>query len=838
MSSIPEEQNHASEFRPSESASVSWGNAPLSPSSGQPQQPGNPGDGVHPSPIAAAAASAATPTSTSSGWASFLEPDPADLPGGTLSGLAPTGLEELDRQLQARFDQVRPSPEWSPLQASNFITEFVDVLVESFVSREDIPPQLEEQYFARLRQTLERAGHHKPTQSDLRSRFRCQARLIAGEESRLVSFGGNRAGSSSGVAAYFVLDGSQPGTPEDPDRWGIYASHGDHPTQITNFTARILNDVRVHDELSPRRIFEGEINLRGQFSQFVIDAHAFANNERLLAAIYDAAGPSAQVYCRPNELRTAISSLSAPVQRQTTTTFGWTADGNAYLFPSGRITSTGYAPATAQDETRVELSAEQHARYLDLRWISPGLLAQVKQHIVQDLLQLNDRSVTYVLLAVTALAPLWHFCGNGFGQFGLWLVGLTGSGKTYLVWLFLQFFGAFPREGGFPPWTATPNFIERQGYFFANALYLVDDNKPELVNQKHVQRITQNYADGSGRGRLRSDATSNVTRYIRGRLISTGEDGPPRAASANARSVIVPVANHSKDLDRGERCERASAYYSGFTAALIHWLIAHRRTDAFAARVNAYRRAYCQPVAGRQNDARIANNFATLAAGFEQIAEFLADAWPTWQSEVEWFTATYLPSLRDEMIGRAADAQESTTILELLRDLYAYGRVAIQDYPVPDLRGDDGRPLIGRAVLSNTRQRGAPANPVPSTNGRPEVIELSSSMVLEVVNDSLRRQAKQEVKLSAKALLAQLHSDGLLVDEHGVPLPRDASHLTHAISLGQGTTRVFRILASSLFPGQFRAAADGGAAAPRGTGLDGETAPSPNGAAGNGRGGV
>ena len=55
-------------------------------------------------------------------------------------------------------------------------------------------------------------------------------------------------------------------------------------------------------------------------------------------------------------------------------------------------------------------------------------------------------------------------------RFALWLTGLTGSGKSFLAKLFMNFFGHYPVSSGhFATWASTANYIQRQGYFFKDA---------------------------------------------------------------------------------------------------------------------------------------------------------------------------------------------------------------------------------------------------------------------------------------------------------------------------------------------------------------------------------
>jgi hypothetical protein len=249
----------------------------------------------------------------------------------------------------------------------------------------------------------------------------------------------------------------------------------------------------------------------------------------------------------------------------------------------------------------VDLGDEEQARHLGMRPLGDEVL-RVKRHLVEDLLPLHERSVTFSLLAASAAAVLQPFA-PGVGRFALWLVGLTGAGKSFLAKLAMNFFGDFPVSSGrFATWSSTPNYLQRQGYFFRNSLFLVDDYKPEVPHYSIV-RILQTYADGTARGRLKSDATTNLSRPIRGLLVCTGEDVPEHSASAMARSLVVKVPQREKDLTRGNRCVVECGNYGGVMADFIRWLIANGGGGVFAERVTALQQRFYADVAGRRTTA-------------------------------------------------------------------------------------------------------------------------------------------------------------------------------------------------------------------------------------------
>jgi hypothetical protein len=393
---------------------------------------------------------------------------------------------------------------------------------------------------------------------------------------------------------------------DDPDRDGLYAVGSNGPVQLANFVVLIDRDLQFRDGVETRRRFEGRLILHGVTSDFRIDAEDYGNGNRLAAAVFGAGGPKTQIHCRYEALGRAISAISQPIRRVITTDYGWTEAGDAYLTPSVRVDAEGIHATGSDDPVRVDLSEEQCARHLDLAVPAEGEVDELKTHVVEDLLKLHDRQVTFTLLAAAALGVLFRFVA-GTNRPAIWLVGLTGGGKSFAAKLFQNFFGDFPIELGSAvgSWSSTSNFLQKQGYFFKDSTYLVDDYKPEVTRHGDVLKLLQNYADGSARGRLNADATTNVSREIRGILICTGESIPEQSPSAMARTVIVDVGSRQKDVERGARCLARRERYPALTADFVRFVIAEGRGAAFAERVRELQGIYYGPIAGAQNDLTI-----------------------------------------------------------------------------------------------------------------------------------------------------------------------------------------------------------------------------------------
>ena len=528
---------------------------------------------------------------------------------------------------------------------------------------------------------------------------------------------------------------------------------------LTNFTIEIDEEIESQDAGESRIQFKGRAVLFGEYHAFTIAADKFANPHSLLAKVYEAAGVGAVLHGKVEQLRAAVSTLYAAGNSQrkgrrvTTTDFGWNTEGTQYIVPSGMISATGFTPAAEMMQPQVDLSGEELAARLDLRPLDQETLQRVKKHIVEDLLCLNDRRLTYSLLGTTAAAILSRFSPSSM-PYCLWLAGPTGAGKSYLAKLFMSFFGhPAPGKSQLGNWGSTPNFLQRQGYFHKDATFLIDDFKPEIIKPDAVLRLIQNYADRSGRGRLKVDATTNITREIRGLLVITGEDVIQQSPSGVARSVVTRAAEGVKDLKRGMRCEKESVNYSGVTSDFIQHILADEITASFGDRVKALRAQYYHGIAGQQNDSRIAGNLALLAAGFEVFASYFDDVWPDWIEQVQWFVDHDLILLRDEMTCTVLEQQASVVFWNTLQSLLRCGEIEIGP-AAPS--GNKSAMLIGKEL-----------------QGRPGLCWISTDQALGAVNVSLRTQGRPELKLSRAALLQQLLVEGKLVDEYGTVLKPD-----------------------------------------------------------------
>ena len=282
---------------------------------------------------------------------------------------------------------------------------------------------------------------------------------------------------------------------------------------------------------------------------------------------------------------------------------------------------------------------------------------------------------------------------------------------------------------------------------------LIDDYKPETVNQRDVVRLIQNYADGSARSRLRKDATLNWSRPFRGWIVSSGEDLPERSASMIARCVICRVRQFDKNLEAARICAAAAPNFPKLTSAFIVHVLRENRRLEFMAAVEQTAAELHAHLVRLENGARIATNFALLAAAFREAVVFLI-AEPQQQAMLDQMTVIIEGMVR-EVVGETTQQAIHSVFMEVLQGLLIDGAVRIS----------------GLQSEPNGQQRGALVGKFNAPNS--PLIHLNLRSAIGAVDTALKLQGKAPLACSPSALQHSLHSAGLLYDQTGQTLARD-----------------------------------------------------------------
>lgn len=475
-----------------------------------------------------------------------------------------------------------------------------------------------------------------------------------------------RIGSDSG-SAYVARDGGL--------YWNKKTGDGAISIKLTNFTARIVADVVKDDGAESRREIEIEGSLRGRTCRFLLLADSFP----VMAWPIKHLGSGAVVepgFGLRDRARAAIQELSGEVfERTVYAHVGWrTIDGRrAYLHAGGALGADGPI-----DGVEVSLGPPVDRYELPTPPGGVALVAAVQASLC--VLDLAPDSVTVPALGAAYRAAL------GRADFGLFIAGQTGLGKSELAALLQQHFGAGMDRQNLPgTWSSTGNALESLAFLAKDAVLVVDDFAPNGsqtdVQRSHrdADRLLRAQGNSAGRHRLRSDTSVRPARVPRGIVISTGED-VPRGQSARARVLIVEIEKgmiQLPDLTPHQEAA-ASGRLAEAMAGYVCWLAG--RPGDLEASWSADVRALRSAARGSGSHARTPEIVANLATGWRWWLSYAVDVGALTESDASALWVRVWAAL-----GKAAAAQvehqrasePTVRFLELVASAVATGRAHI-----------------------------------------------------------------------------------------------------------------------------------------------------------------
>jgi hypothetical protein len=371
-------------------------------------------------------------------------------------------------------------------------------------------------------------------------------------------------------------------------RWLKPTRDGVTPIPLSNFTAQITADVVHDDGVEVRHHFEIDTVLAGRHRQLSITAGQFAG----MTWVLDQLGAEAVVYpgfSVKDHLRVAIQQLSGKIHRRTVYAhLGWREiDGQqVYLHAGGAIGTIGTVPAVETDPG---------SGFEGYRLPPPPTGDDAVECVRASLalLDLAPDTVTVPLFAAVFRAVL------GAADFSLHITGETGAGKSELVALFQQHWGAGLDSRHLPAsWSSTGNALEGLAFIAKDAVLVVDDLAPDGtvydVQRMHrdAARLLRAQGNHSGRQRMRSDATLRPTKPPRGMVISTGEE-TPTGHSVRARLLVLDLERGSLDWNAVTLAQNLAAdgLLAGALSMYLSWL---------APRITSIQRELRQRVAAKR----------------------------------------------------------------------------------------------------------------------------------------------------------------------------------------------------------------------------------------------
>ncbi|MEO8501292.1 MAG: DUF927 domain-containing protein, partial [Vicinamibacteria bacterium] len=458
---------------------------------------------------------------------------------------------------------------------------------------------------------------------------------------------------------------------------------GDPPVQLTNFVARIAEEVVVDDGLKRCREFRIEVQLPQSRQEIMLPAGEFAQMnwpcERIGASAIVMAGSGMK-----DHARAAIQSISgAPVTTVYYAHTGWREIQGTHYFLTA---SGGIGPKGLDHRHAVRLPEDLAS--VSLPEVPAGADLKAAIRAVLDLPRVAAPSVMWPLLAGGFRAPIDDV------DFAIHLTGPTGQGKSALAALVQQHFGPDLDARHLPAsWSSTENALEALAFSAKDIVLVIDDfvptGGPNDVGHLHVKadRIIRAQGNRSGRARLTAAGSLVAARPPRGLILSTGED-MPRGQSIGARMLTLEVEPGCVDFAALSGAQEAaiSGLYAQAMSGWVHWI---------AGRLPGIREQFADLVrAGRADGSaerhrRASTIEAELIATVRLFLDFAVEADAIGLLESSEFEAQAIVAIMRSVNRQASQhvqSEPAARFVELLRSALGSGQahVASMDDGVPD----------------------------------------------------------------------------------------------------------------------------------------------------------
>jgi hypothetical protein len=496
--------------------------------------------------------------------------------------------------------------------------------------------------------------------------------------------------------------------------------------ELCNFYAEILSEKRIHDSSGEMRIvYLVRIATATEVFEGEITALEFAGAD-WWTKLLGVAGVIAVGFAIRELIRNAVLAFSKPERVVAHERIGWLeVDGVWwYLHAGGAICAT---PNTAQAPALPNSGVLNPLIYgVSTPSGAGGAVCAVPQaHLPEELqtysLPIPDRKelqtsgdwqlplqlikwmpheVITVLLAVVFRSVL------GPSETTVFVAGRTGTRKTSLVLMFLQFFGAgFSRQRIPAGWHDTVTALEAKASTIVDAPLMVDDFAPtgssgdvSALHQK-AERFIREKSNAKGRSRGTSTGGLRNDRRPLATLVCTGED-IPAGESLQARLFPVDVTAGSIDLMnlRYFQVRGEAGDYARIMACFVEWLAGIRQTNPDLAarwrwRVHEFRETLPDSLHGR-----VAEMAADLLAGLCAYFDFVKECFDKDFDVDEHLTIAWrhILNLVDQHQETLATADPVVRFIVLLRHGLSlsrfhlrlrYGNSPLQPEQIPELFG-------------------------------------------------------------------------------------------------------------------------------------------------------
>jgi hypothetical protein len=536
-------------------------------------------------------------------------------------------------------------------------------------------------------------------------------------------------------------------------------------TRLTNFRGRIILDRSEDNGTDITRIFDIRIRTPCGESTVSVPASEFGT----MNWVTEKVGADAVIFSGPHfreHVRATIQSLSQPVPKNASYSHtGWRTIGGQphYLHGAGAITSDGLVPD-------IYVTLPPSLRYFQFPAPPTGDEERVAIRACLELLTLGPLPVTVSLYGAV------HRVFLGSCDWGLHISGASGVFKTEVVALAMQHCGAGFDARHLPAgWHSTPNALEVLAFYAKDAPLPIDDFCPRGNSsdsqrlQGAADRLFRAQANGTGRGRLRSDASFRDSKPPRGIIISTGEDGFD-GKSLNARVLTIELA---KGDIAPEKLTKMQAYardgrFVAASSGYIQWLAG--QYDTLDATCRQVRQSLRTHFVSQHTHARTPEILIDIALGWRMFLQYAWDCVAITEQQRQTYEAKILKalsSLSETQATYQAEQDPARRFLDLVKAAITSQQAHVADasgqasMTAPTIWGWKERRLGGEDGGIDWQGGGTRIGYIDEQD---ELLYLDEDAALLAAR-AMARGSGDEIVLTKFALRKRLGEEGYLIGE-------------------------------------------------------------------------
>lgn len=551
-----------------------------------------------------------------------------------------------------------------------------------------------------------------------------QAALTAGRQTLAEA---HNSGGAGGLRHYDLVDG---------------AFQSEDGTRLTNFDARILQDVERDDGARVLRLFVVGLTLENgtNLGTAALEPREFLTirwpTEKFGAAVRVAPGPNSM-----REVADAVQAFSEPESVKIFERTGWVeVDGVPHFLMPERG-----GPASPLVELPTGLWRYSFPRN------TVDLAAAFG--VVQRLCDVAPDRITLPLVLAALRAPLNSLLPT---DFVVHLHGTTGGFKSTLAALVLSFFGEFSHNTLPASFSDTSASLELKANVLHDVVFCADELTVRSSSSydetlAKANTLVRGVGNGAARGRLDRNLSARPDRPPHALVLTTGEQ-LPAGESILARTLSIAVQRGDVDQPTLSVVQANAGTLAPFMKSYTQWLAP--RLGPIGAWIGPRHRRLRDDFQRSGTHRRAPSTLAHLLLGAELALEFLEHQGLLVRRDADAFRERAERALIDATAQQhevVANASPSQLFLSILADLIQSKAVQL---------GDAGHPAADAPYprLVGWRSRGE--------------IWLLPEMAFSAVATTLRERGEQ-MPVPAATLWRRLRDEGFVVtDNDGKPPKR------------------------------------------------------------------